>query len=119
MQGEIARRGWEPNATGQLLLLYLLGKFKSLAKQQWLWRGITSLPQPFLPKKSLRIASRANSMFLRLRCDEVPCSFLVNSLPEVSNWFSWLDNIGARLSVRWTVKTSSITFALPLLPITS
>ena len=79
--GEIARRGWEPNATGRLPLLYLLGKLKSLAKQQWLWRGITSLPQPFLPKKSLRIASRANSTFLRLLYDEVLCSFLVNSIP--------------------------------------
>ena len=42
------------------------------------------------------VSSRANSTFLQLLCDEIPCSFLVNSIPEVSNWFSWLDRRGAQ-----------------------
>ena len=96
VSAELDARGWDRNTAGQLPLLYLLGKFKSLAKGKWLWRGITSLPQPLLPKKSLRIAARANTAFLRLLCQEVPCCFLAQSISEVSQWFHWLDTINAR-----------------------
>ena len=96
VSAELDARGWDRNTAGQLPLLYLLGKFKSLAKGKWLWRGITSLPQPVLPKKSLRIAARANTAFLRLLCQEVPRCFLAQSISEVSQWFHWLDTINAR-----------------------
>ena len=75
VSAELDAGGWDRNTAGQLPLLYLLGKFKSLAKGKWLWRGITSLPQPLLPKKSLRIAARANTAFLRLLCQEGPLLF--------------------------------------------
>ena len=77
-------------------LLYLLGKYKSLRKRQWLWCGITSLPQPLLPKKKLRIAAKANNAILKLLCNEVPCYFLAQSISDVSTWFQWLDTINAR-----------------------
>ena len=96
VSAELDARGWDRNTAGQLPLLYLLGKFKSLAKGKWLWRGITSLPQPLLPKKSLRIAARANTAFLRLLRQEVPCCFLAQSISEVSQWFHWLHTINAR-----------------------
>ena len=33
---EIEKRGWSADSSGQLPLLYLLGKYKSLRKRQWL-----------------------------------------------------------------------------------
>ena len=47
---DLMRRGWEASSVGQLAVLYLIGKAKSIFKGSWLWRGITALPQPFLPK---------------------------------------------------------------------
>ena len=96
MSSENEKQGWSADSLGQLPLLYMLGKYKSLCKGQWLWRGITSLPQPLLPKKTLRIAARANSAFLKLLCNEVPCCFLAQSISEVSAWFQWLDTINAQ-----------------------
>ena len=62
----ITDRGWEHNKARKLAMLYLIGKGESLQKGQWLWRGITALPQPLLLKHQLRIAARANTTFLRL-----------------------------------------------------
>ena len=39
--------GGEMKKARQPVILYLIGKAKGLAKQTWLWRGITALPQPF------------------------------------------------------------------------
>ena len=36
VSAELDARGWDRNTAGQLPLLYLLGKFKSLAKGKWL-----------------------------------------------------------------------------------
>ena len=58
---DIHRKGWDDNKAGQLAVLYLIGKGKSLKKGHWPWRGITTLPQPPLPKRMLRIAARANT----------------------------------------------------------
>ena len=49
----ISDRGWEHNKPGKLAMMYLIGKGKSLKKQQWLWRSITALPQPLVPKRQL------------------------------------------------------------------
>ena len=54
------------------------------------------LLQPLLPKKTLRIAARANSAFLTLLCNEVPCCFLAQSISNVSAGFQWLDTINAQ-----------------------
>ena len=77
IRSEIEKRWWSADSSGQLTLLYLLGKYKSLRKRQWLWRGITSLPQPLLPKKTLRIAARANSAFLKRLCNCMTRFFFV------------------------------------------
>ena len=74
----IAHRGWEHNKAGKLAILYLIGKGKSIQKGQWLWRGITALPQPLAPRPRLRIAARANTTFLRLLIAEIPCAFFGN-----------------------------------------
>ena len=95
IRSEIKKLRWSADSSRQLPLSYLLGKYKSLRKGHWLWRGITSLPQPPLPKKKLRIAARANSAFLKLLCNEVPCCFLAQSISDVSTWFQWLDTINA------------------------
>ena len=51
IRSEIEKRGWSADSSGQLPLMYVLGKYESLRKGQWLWRGITSLPRPLLPMK--------------------------------------------------------------------
>ena len=84
---EIHNKGWDDNKAGQLAVLYLIGKGKSLKKGQWLWRGITALPQPLLSKRKLRIAARANTTFLRLLSHELPTSFVARGINSVSKWF--------------------------------
>ena len=84
---DLLHRGWESSAPGPLAILYLIGKAKSIAKGSWLWRGITALPQPFLPKKPLKIASRANATFLRLLGSEIPYNFLSQSINELAPWY--------------------------------
>ena len=79
--------GWESSVARQLAILYLIGKAKSIAKGSWLCRGITALPQPFLPKKTLKIASRANTTFLRQLGTEVPSNFLSESINELVPWY--------------------------------
>ena len=96
IRSEIEKRGWSADSSGQLPLLYVLGKYKSLRKGQRLWRGITSLPQPLLPKKTLHIAARSNGANLKLLCNKVPCCFLAQSISDVSAWFQWLDTINAQ-----------------------
>ena len=71
-----------------------MGKGKSLKKGHWLWRGITALPQPLLPKRTLRIAARANTPFLQLLFRELPTSFVVHDINSISKCFHWLDSIG-------------------------
>ena len=96
IRSDIMRRGWEMNEAGQLAILYLIGKAKSLTKGTWLWRGITALPHPFLPKRNLKVAARAKTTFLRCLSDELPCPFLAHSINDVSSWFHDLDSLGCR-----------------------
>ena len=74
-------------------MLHLIRKGKRLKKHQWLWRGITALPQPLVPKKQLRVAARANTTFLRLLAQEIPCSFIAQNVNLVSRWYHWLPSI--------------------------
>ena len=48
IRSKIGKTGWGANTSDEMLLLYLLGKYESLLRHQWLWRRITSLPQPVL-----------------------------------------------------------------------
>ena len=86
----IMDRGWEHNKAGKLAVLYLIGKGKSVKMGQWLWRRITTLPQPLLPKRQLCIAARANTTFLRLLTTEIPCSLSATDVNQVSKWYHWL-----------------------------
>jgi hypothetical protein len=88
-------RGWEFNKTGQLAILYPICKAKSLKKQTWLWRGITALPSPLLPKHTLKVSARVNTTFLPSLSDEVPCCFLAHSIPDVA-WFHDVDSTGCQ-----------------------
>ena len=89
----IAHRGWEHTKAGKLAILYLIGKGKSIQKGEWLWRGITALPQPLVLKRRLCIAARANTVFLRLLSDEIPCAFLATEVNSVSQWFHALSSL--------------------------
>ena len=76
--------------------MYLLGKAKGLSKPDWLWRGICAIPRPLINKRSLRIVAPAVTTFLRLVTSEIAGNFLVHRVSEVSSWFCYLDNIGAK-----------------------
>jgi hypothetical protein len=92
----VEQNGWDGNPQGMLCTMYLLGKAKSLTKAQWLWRGIYAIPRPLINKKSLRIAARTMTRFLRYITEEVAGNFVVHRVTDVSAWFTFLDSIGAR-----------------------
>ena len=84
---DILHQGWEQKFVGQLAVLYLAGKAKSLTKVTLLWRSITPLPQPFLAKNSLKVATRANTTFLHPLSGEIPCTFIAHSINDVAAWY--------------------------------
>ena len=89
----IDSNNWESDPVGRIASLYLIGKAKSLVKQQQLWRPIAALPKPLLPKRDLTIAARATTTFLKLLAEEVPGNFMVHSVNHVAAWFHWLPTI--------------------------
>ena len=80
--------GGEP--LGCLCSMYLLGKAKSLSEPDWLWRGICAIPRPLINKRSLRIAARAMTTFLRLVTSEIAGNVLVHRVSQVSSWLQQL-----------------------------
>ena len=80
IRNDLLRRGWEASSAGQLAILYLIGKAKSISKGSWLWHH----RPPFLPERSLKITARANMTFLRLLSEEIPCSFIAHSTNELA-----------------------------------
>ena len=84
---KIKQKQWEVNPKGVLGCFYLLGKVKSLQRDEWLSRGICAVRSPFLLKQQLRVGARAMARFLRYLGDEIPCNFLVHSVKDVSRWW--------------------------------
>ena len=75
---------------GCVAMLYLIGKAKSLAKGEWLWRPIAALLQSILPKRDLKNVACATTM-LRILFEEVPGNIVVRSVNSVAAWFHSLD----------------------------
>ena len=108
----IHANGWEDNPDGRLATLYLTGKAKSLLKAQRLWRPITALPQPLLPKRDLKVAPSATTALLRLLAEEIPGNFMVHSINRVADWTS------VRTLQSWIARTKSTMSPPPKLPLT-
>ena len=71
----IKQKQWDVNPKGVLGCLYLLGKVKSLQRDEWPWRGICAVPSPFLLKRRLRVGAKAMTRLLRYPGDKIPCNF--------------------------------------------
>ena len=86
MREILGKKGWPVNDRGDIALLYLLSKSKSLKKRQWLWRPIAAAPHPFVCKKLIRIASRAFTCFIRMILCELPAPILRLSIQDLGDW---------------------------------
>ena len=104
IQKIIQSNGWDNDQAGRIASVYLIGKAKSLVKQKWLWRPITALPKPLLPKKDLTIVARAMTTFLKLVAEETPGNFMVHSVNRVADWFHWLPSVGCSYIVELDCK---------------
>ena len=98
---------WDVNPKGQLGSLCLLGKVKSLQREEWLWRGIYAIPKPFLLKRRLRVGARAMTRFLRYLGDEIPCTFLVHGVKDVSRWWHALRQLNITQGFSWVRGTKN------------
>jgi hypothetical protein len=87
LKQRIGNQRWYVNPQGRLGCLYLLGKSKSLVKHEWLWRGISADPAPFLTKRQLRATARSMTRFLRYLSHEIPCNILLHSVRDLARWY--------------------------------
>jgi len=86
LQSQASVKKWPVNAKARLALLYLIGKAKSRARIEILWRPIAAASSPIVARSRLRIAARAFTCFIRTLVDELPAAFLVLNLNDMGAW---------------------------------
>ena len=89
-QSQASVKKWPVNAKARLALLYLIGKAKSRARIEILWRPIAAASSPIVAQSRLRIAARAFTCFIRTLVDELPAAFLVLNLNDMGAWVKQL-----------------------------
>jgi hypothetical protein len=76
-----------------MCVLYIIAKTKSLVKGTMLWRPIAAYPEPLIPKKRLRIATRAMTRFLQYIINEIPNAFQSLRVIDVAKWLTFINTL--------------------------